>query len=118
MCNETRVWPRAPGAPRVRWGRLYAILAVMGTALASVEVVGSAGLSRTALRGGITLVAFAAMAFWVRANRAAFDYADWCECAAAKITVRVISSRPPEPELPPLEDDDREWVPEREGVLT
>ena len=67
MCNETRVWPRAPGAPRVRWGRLYAILAVMGTALASVEVVGSAGLSRAALRGGITLVAFAAMAFWVRA---------------------------------------------------
>ena len=119
MCNGT-----APGAsmePRVRWGRLYTIVAVMGTALTSLEVVGPAGIARTVLRGGITLAAFAAMAFWVRASRAAFDYADWCECAGEKITVRVIPSRRPETEWPLLEDDDeldRAVERERERVLT
>jgi len=79
-----------------------------------------------ALRGGIALAAFVAMALWIRGNRAAFDYADWCECAAEKITVRVIPSRRPEPERPPLADEELERVasggrvpePEREVVLT
>src|SRR5712692_9870636 len=105
MCNGTRAWRDAPTVPRVRWSRLYGILAVMATALTSVEFSGPAGLARTALRGGIALAAFAGMALWVRANRAAFDYADWCECAGEKITVRVIPSRRPEPELPPLDDE-------------
>jgi len=118
MCNGTRAWPDAQRAPQIRWSRLYGILAVMASALMSVELFGPAGLTRAALRGGIALTAFVVMAFWVRANRAAFDYEDWCDCAAEKITMRVIPSRLPEPELPSLEDDDRECVPEREGVLT
>ena len=72
------------------------------------------------------LAVFVAMALWIRGNRAAFDYADWCECAAEKITVRVIPSRRPEPERPPLADEELERVasggrvpePEREVVLT
>src|SRR2546425_4571972 len=113
MCNETRAWADAQRAPRVRWSRLYGILAVMASALTSVELFGQPGLARTALRSSIALAAFAGMALWVRANRAAFDYADWCECAAEKITVRVIPSRRPEPELPPLDDEALERVVER-----
>ena len=120
MCNETRAWADAQRPPRVRWSRLYGILAVMASALMSVELFGQPGQARAALRGSIALAAFAAMALWVRANRAAFDYADWCECAAEKITVRVIPSSRPEPELPPLDDEELERVaePTREVVLT
>ena len=120
MCNETRAWADAQRARRVRWSRLYGILAVMASALTSVELFGQAGLARMALRGGIALAAFAGMALWLRANRAGFDYADWCECAAEKITVRVIPSRRPEPERPPLDDEELERVAERarEVVLT
>ena len=126
MCSETRVDRGAPRASRLRWSRLYGILAVMASALASVEVFGPAGPAGTALRGGIAVAAFAAMALWVRANRGAFDAAGWCECAAEKITVRVIPSRRPEPERPLLPDQELERVvrggrvaePEREAVLT
>jgi len=120
MCNEPLARADAQRAPRVRWSRLYGILAVMASALMSVELFGQPGQARAALRGSIALAAFAAMALWVRANRAAFDYADWCECAAEKITVRVIPSSRPEPELPPLDDEELERVaePTREVVLT
>ncbi len=126
MCSETRVYPDAPRASRLRWSRLYGILAVMAGALTSIEAFGPAGSATMALRGGIALATFVAMALWIRGNRAAFDYADWCECAAEKITVRVIPSCRPEPERPPLEDEELERVvrgghvaePEREVVLT
>src|SRR5262245_39945796 len=126
MCDERRERTDAPGQPRVRWNRLYGILAVMAGALTSIEAFGPAGSAAMALRGGIALAAFVAMALWIRGNRAAFDYADWCECAAGKITVRVIPSRRPEPERPPLADEELERVvgggrvakPEREIVLT
>src|SRR5207245_6900455 len=62
----------------------------------------SGGLGDNGPARGIALAAFVAMALWIRGNRAAFDYADWCECAAEKITVRVIPSQRPEPERPPL----------------
>src|SRR2546429_8979644 len=102
MCDDRRERTDAPREPRVRWSRLYGILAVMAGALTSIEAFGPAGSATMALRGGIALAALGAMAPWVRGNRAAFDYADWCECAAEKITVRVIPSRRPKPELPSL----------------
>jgi hypothetical protein len=37
---------------------------------------------------------FGTMAAWVRANRAALDQADCCDCAAERVTVRVLHSRP------------------------
>ena len=74
-------------------------------------------MARVVLRGGIALAAFATMALWLRANRAAFDYADWCDCAAEKISVRVIPSRRPAPDMPPLPDEQPERVTEREREL-
>src|SRR5438552_10033228 len=126
MCDERRERTDAPREPRVRSSRLYGILAVMAGALTSIEAFGPAGSATMALRGGIALAAFVAMALWIRGNRAAFDYADWCECAAEKITVRVIPSRRPEPERAAPGDEELERVasggrvadPEREVVLT
>ncbi len=120
MCDERRERTDAPREPRVRWSRLYGILAVMAGALTSIEAFGPAGSATMALRGGIALAAFVAMALWIRGNRAAFDYADWCECAAEKITVRVIPSRRPMPERPSLPDQELERVVKRrrEVVLT
>src|SRR5438093_13297346 len=108
MCDERRERTDAPREPRVRSSRLYGILAVMAGALTSIEAFGPAGSATMALRGGIALAVFVAMALWIRGNRAAFDYADWCECAAEKIPVRVIACRRPEPEAAPLADADAE----------
>src|SRR2546427_5943899 len=126
MSNEDGERTDAPREPSVRGSRLYGILAAMAGALTSIEAFGPAGSATMALRGGIALAAFVAMALWIRGNRAAFDYADWCECAAEKITVRVIPSRRPMPELPSLPDQELERVasggrvpqPEREVVRT
>jgi len=89
--------------------------------LTGAEVFAPAGLVRAALRAGITLVAFTGMAFWAHANRAGFDYSDWCECASEKTTVRVIPSARPDVEPPlPLDDDVLEPVlaETREPALT
>jgi hypothetical protein len=32
------------------------------------------------------------MVGWTRRNRAALDHLDWCGCASARVTVRVIPS--------------------------
>ncbi|OLC12969.1 MAG: hypothetical protein AUH29_14635 [Candidatus Rokubacteria bacterium 13_1_40CM_69_27] len=82
--------------PRPRWGRLYAILPLTVAAFALIEPSGLAPALGTALRGGMVGLAFGAMAWWVRANRAALDQLDWCACASSTITVRVIASRPPQ----------------------
>jgi hypothetical protein len=39
---------------------------------------------------------FLALAGWLRHKAAALDQVDWCECAAARLAVRVVASRPPE----------------------
>jgi hypothetical protein len=82
--------------PRPRWGRLYAILPPTVAAFALIDRSGLAPALRIALGGGMAGVAFGAMAWWVRANRAALDQVDWCACARSTITVRVIASRPPQ----------------------
>src|SRR3989442_15267478 len=115
MCDEGGERTDAPRDPRVRWSRLYGILAVMAGALTSIEAFGPAGSATMALRGGIALAAFVAMALWIRGNRAAFDYADWCEGAAEKITVRGIPSQRPEPERPPPPAEEPERGARRRG---
>lgn len=79
--------------PRPRWALLYGVGGLAAGALAVIEVVAPAGGVRTGLGCGLTLGAFAAMARWVRRNRAALDLQEWCECAGARVTVRVIPSR-------------------------
>src|SRR2546430_17630192 len=110
MCDERRERTDAPREPRVRWSRLYGILAVMAGALTSIEAFGPAGSATMALRGGIALAAFGAMALWKRGNRGAFEYGDWWGGGAGKITGGGIPSQPPEPERPPLAHGEPERV--------
>jgi hypothetical protein len=80
---------------RPRWGWLYAAALSPLGALAIVEAATLPNPLRIVLRSALALTALAGMAVWARANRAAFDLQNWCECAAATITVRVIESHPP-----------------------
>jgi len=92
MCDT----PRA-AVSRPRWGTLYGTPVPPLAALAVLEVAGPPNAVRTALRLVLALGAFAGMAMWVRSNRAAFDLADWCDCAGRTVTVRVIESYRPLP---------------------
>jgi hypothetical protein len=96
MCDTTR-----PVVSRGRWGSLYGATVPPLAALAVVEVAAPPNVVRTALRLVLGLGAFAGMALWVRSSRAAFDLADWCDCAGQTMTVRVIESYRPLPSTPP-----------------
>jgi hypothetical protein len=67
-------------------------MAVPLALLVSSEVL-APGLLRTSVRGVLSLAVFGAMVLWVRLNRAALEAQEWCDCAGAKTTVRVIPSR-------------------------
>jgi hypothetical protein len=62
-------------------------------ALATAEILVAPGTELTALQCGLVLAGFGAIDRWTRRNRAALDHLDWCECASARVTVRVIPSR-------------------------
>jgi hypothetical protein len=95
MC-ETRGTPEAT-LRQPRWGVLYAATLPQIAALGAVEVVQSPPAVRVALRCLLALGVFVAMALWLRANRPAFDLRNWCDCAGARMTIRVIESRRPQP---------------------
>jgi hypothetical protein len=78
---------------RPRWGWLYGTVLPPLAGLAVVEAAGPPNLIRTVLRSVLALTVLVGMALWVRANRAAFDLQEWCDCAASTITVRVVESR-------------------------
>jgi hypothetical protein len=84
-------------APRPQWGKLYTIVALMLAALVAVEIAVAPGLTERGLECGLVLGGFGAMAVWARRNRTALDQQDWCDCAGAKVTMRVIPSRRSEP---------------------
>ena len=92
MCEVTE----RSGSPRVlarpRWGGLYALAGLMLAALATAQALVPQGAELTALQCGLVLAGFATMVGWTRRNRAALDRLDWCECASARVTVRVIPS--------------------------
>ncbi len=104
MCDVTARSRRARTTPHPRWDLLYGLAVVEVGALLGIETVVSSSVPRIVLRGGLALAAFVAMAVWVRLNRVALDGQDWCDCAASTISMRVIPSRRPEPQLPPVED--------------
>ena len=87
MCDDSRARRRFP---RPRWSRLYAIAGLGLALLALVEVLAAGDGRRTALRAVVALAALGAMAAWARANRVALDLVEWCDCAGARTTVRVI----------------------------
>lgn len=91
MCEGAA--PTARGG-RPRWAGLYAIAALAIVALLGVQVVRPTAV-RSALEVVTTVATFVAMLGWVRENGSAIDQLDWCDCAAATLTVRVIASQAP-----------------------
>jgi hypothetical protein len=94
-----------------RWLLLYAATAPQLAAFAVVEASAPSPPIRALLRWAFTLGTFVAMGLWVRANRAAFDLQDWCDCAPQKMTIRVVESRRPVP-LPPRLEPRPGWAEE------
>jgi len=93
MCDAAARGTRAWETPRPLWSLLYGFAVLTVGALAAGEIVPLPGTWHAVFRGGLALGGFAAMAWWVRSNRAALDQQDWCACAGTKITVRVIPAR-------------------------
>jgi hypothetical protein len=75
------------------------VVALMLGALAVVEAAAAPGLTETVLECALTVSGFAAMAVWVRRNRAGLDCRDWCACASGQVHVRVIRSHALEPRV-------------------
>jgi hypothetical protein len=95
--------PDSPPMAQPRWGLLYGATLCPLAALAIVEVAAPPNPLRTALRAVLTLATFATMGAWVWSSRAVLDLQDWCPCAPATISVRVIESS--RPRLDPLPAD-------------
>jgi len=82
---------------RPRWALLYGAAFSPLAALAVVEMTTPPNAVRTVLRCVFALGAFAGMAVWVRVSRTALDMLDWCACAGATVSMRVVESRRPTP---------------------
>jgi hypothetical protein len=97
MClpSESAVTRGRRGGPR--WMLLYGATMPQLAVLAVVEASAPAAPLRIVLRWVLALATFAGMGLWVRANRAAFDLQNWCDCAPQKMTIRVIESHRPLP---------------------
>src|SRR5262245_6054946 len=92
MCDVTERSGSHRALPRPRWGRLYALAGFMLAALAIVETLVARGAELMVLECCLTLAGFVAMVGWTRRNRAGLDRLNWCDCASARMTVRVIPS--------------------------
>jgi hypothetical protein len=92
MCRMTERAGSAKTPARPSWAGLYARAGLMLAALLMMQSLVAAGSALTALRCGLTLAGFIAMAQWTRRNRVALDTLDWCDCAGSQVTVRVIRS--------------------------
>lgn len=115
MCDWTLLAESAVTRPR--WRVLYGVVCPPLAMLGIVEVAAPPAPVRTLLRLALVLGVVAAMAVWVRTNRAALDLQEWCACAASTITVRVIES--PRPSAPPRSDPfpaSPAWVEEEREV--
>lgn len=93
MCHPSDSAPSAWQPGRPRWALLYGVTLPQLAALAAVEAGSPPLPARALLRWTLALGTFVAMALWLRANRAAFDLQDWCDCAPQTMTIRLIDSR-------------------------
>jgi hypothetical protein len=93
MCDSPSHAPRKIRRPR--WGLLYGATLPQLAVLLGAEAAGLSNAARMIVRWVLVLSVFVGMALWIRSNRPAFDLQQWCECAPATITVRVIESRQP-----------------------
>src|SRR5215470_18461382 len=103
MCQGATSSGRGSAVAAPRWGVLYAGTLPQLAALGVVEAAYSPHLVRVALRCLIAVGVFATISMWLRTNRPALDLQDWCDCAGAQMTIRVIESRPPQPAVPVAE---------------
>jgi len=103
MCEKTTSRGRGSAGAAPRWGVLYAGTLPQLAALGAVEAAHSPHLVRMALRCLLAVGVFATISIWLRTNRPALDLQDWCDCAGAQMTIRVIESRPPQPAVPVAE---------------
>src|SRR6266480_4521849 len=103
MCETTSAGSHSSAIARPQWGLLYAGTLPQLAALGALEAVHAPHPLRLTLRCLLALGLFATMSVWLRTNRPAFDLQDWCDCAGARMTIRVIASRPPTPAARPLE---------------
>jgi hypothetical protein len=87
MCETPR-----PAGPRPRCGMLDAI----GLVTVVMTLILDRWAASRALDAVVVAAGFLALAGWLRRNAAALDRVEWCECAAARLTVRVVASRRPE----------------------
>ena len=92
MCGMTERSGSPRALARPRWNGLYALAGLLLAALAIVEALVARGAEQTVLECGLVLAGFGAIVGWTRRNRAALDRLDWCDCASARVTVRVIPS--------------------------
>lgn len=92
MCGVSERSGRSRALPRPGWGGLYTVTGLVLAALAIAEMRVAPGAELTALQCGIVVTGFGAMVGWTRRNRAALDRMDWCDCAGARVTMRVIPS--------------------------
>jgi hypothetical protein len=92
MCKTKARATGSATLARPRWGVLYALAFLMLAALAATEVVDLSAPVKTVLDCGLTLGGFGAIAVWRRCSRVALDRQEWCDCAGASVTVRVILS--------------------------
>src|SRR5262245_21927483 len=93
MCDPERLRSLAV-RDTVHWGVLYVALAGVGTTWLAAEVVAPAGFWRAAARVVFATLAVATMTVWVRVEAVALDQADWCSCASALVTRRIVPSHP------------------------
>jgi hypothetical protein len=77
---------------RVRWGGLYAI--VLSTSVVTFAV--AIASMPPSLRVGTTAVVFVAGGIgimrYLAVQRVALDLSDWCDCAASRVTIRIVAS--------------------------
>jgi hypothetical protein len=90
MCETATGARGAVGRPR--WAALYAVTLPQLTVLLAVEGAAPSHAIRTLAECAVAVGTCLVMAWWLRANRAAFDLQRWCECAPGTIRVRVIES--------------------------
>src|SRR5262245_37254464 len=92
MCGVSERSGRSRALPRPGWSGRYAVAGLMLAALAIAETLLAPGAELTALQCGIVVAGFVGIVGWTRRNRAALDRMDWCDCAGARVTMRVIPS--------------------------
>jgi hypothetical protein len=95
MCDVSEGSGRARALERPGWAGLYALAGLMLAALTVAQMLIAPGVELTALQYGIVVAGFGGMVGWTRRNRAALDRMDWCDCARARVTMRVIPSHRP-----------------------